>query len=163
MRVSSWATLILWLCFSLIALWAFKNASEILSALGQTLVAVLSGAVTLLVAVLTHVFAQLRDQENQARQALRENYMEILGEIGSLIRDQAANDRFSGVHLKTRVVGSKKVIEESTALIDAASNQEDRRDALIKLIQAMRKDVGLKEIDTPLPATIFPAIKQGYL
>ena len=154
-RLENWAIWVLWVSVVLLAIWAFNN-SAIINALGQMFPAVVSVAGAVAVAILTHLFTQLREQENQQRRALQENYMEVLGEIGKLMRERASSDEFSSVHLKTRVVGSKSVIAASTRLMEAKRDDDSERSmALDNLITAMRTDVGIGQVDIPLPNTLF--------
>jgi hypothetical protein len=152
-KLEPWAIWALWVGALLVALWALNYAS-IFKVLGQMLPAVFTTAGAVAIAILTHLFAQLREQENQQRRALQDNYMEVLGDIGVLIRERAPNDKFSGIHLKTRVVGSKTVIEASKRLMEVVTDG-DRCKALDDLIAAMRTDVGMGKIDVALPKTIF--------
>jgi hypothetical protein len=152
-KLEPWAIWALWVGALLVALWAL-NYAPIFNVLGQMLPAVFTTAGAVAIAILTHLFAQLREQENQQRRALQDNYMEVLGDIGVLIRERAPNDKFSGIHLKTRVVGSKTVIEASKRLMEVVTDG-DRCKALDDLIAAMRTDVGMGKIDVALPKTIF--------
>jgi hypothetical protein len=158
-----WAIILLWFGALSLALWAYNNSAQLVTALGQTLVAVISFSGAIAVAVLTHVFTQFREQRSQQQKALQENYLEVLGEIGPLIRERAANDKFSSIHLKTLIVGSQDVIEKSKALLEANGDAE-RTKALQGLLVAMRGDLGLERVEPiPLSPKIFSPQEKGSL
>jgi hypothetical protein len=157
-RPESAAIIVLWIAMLLVIIWAFDNGAYIVAAVGQTFAAAIGAAGAILVAILTHVLTQYREQWNEQQRALQANYMGLLDEIGKLIRTEEADDKFCGMHLKIRVVGTKNTIEKSAAMIDA-DNAQNRSQALVELIDAMREDVGLKKIKIEFPRKLFSAPK----
>jgi hypothetical protein len=157
-RPESAAIIVLWIAVLVVIIWAFNHAAQIFEAVGQTFAAVIGAAGAILVAILTHVFTQYREQWNERQRALQVNYMGLLDEIGKLIREEGPDDKFCGLHLKIRVVGTEKVIQKSADMIDGDDNK-GRSQALVELIDAMREDVGLDKIKIGFPRKLFGSPK----
>lgn len=157
MRLPDIEVLILWvfvLAGVALALFLFSNP--------QILAAIISAAALIFGGILTHYFTQIREQGITQQRRMQENYLELLDIIDVIIRKpDAPNDDFSKIHLQSWVVGSPRVIQFTSDLLEQRDPLE-RKATLEKLLKEMRKDLGLSRTTKKL-GPIFPTIKQSGL
>src|SRR5688500_9790622 len=102
---------IIWILCLLLIGWAVYTSLDILR---NTLPAVIAGVATLLAAIGTHLFTEMRDQQQRELQLKQENYKELVKLILPFIRGDGANrDELNAMKLHSCVVGSPAVIRAS--------------------------------------------------
>ena len=161
MQRDEWSIVALWTLLLVVlgvATWTgVVNAT--VEAFGTAVAAIISGAVLLLGAILTHALTQLREQRMVQQREMQRNYSAVLSRIGDVIRRSGASDEFSQVHLESWVLGSDEVVDATQRVLKATP--AERVEALEALVKAMRKDVGLPKIDRKLEIVFGP--REGSL
>lgn len=105
--------------------------------------AVVAASMGLVLAILNHALARLKEAEMEQLRRKEENYKEIVSLLGDYIRDpETHRDKLATASLLSWVVGSSDVVHKAVAFIDSSS-PEDRATSLEKLLIAMRADLGL--------------------
>jgi hypothetical protein len=144
-------------------------------------VAVIAAAAGIITALLNHSLNRLKEKELEQRRRTEENYKEILGQLGSYIRNPPDyRDRLASASLLSWVVGSPTVVKKTIAFLDIAEGEADkavqeakegdkkpvRKSELLRdLLLAMREDLGLPPGDLGQSSIsgLFPRVKKEEL
>jgi len=115
-------------------------------AISKIMVAVIGATAVLLGAILTHVLAVDREQQQTLQRRKQENYAALVAKLTPFVRDPGRQlDDLTNVYLDSWVVGSPEVIERTASFMSKRTPSN-----LVALLGAMRRDIGLPEIDVEL-------------
>jgi len=121
---------------------------DILLALGDIVVAVIAGIVTLTAAILTHALTISKEQESRKVMEKQKNYLKIIDNLERVIRNESnPDDVFSKIHIESWVVASSEVVSLTNKLM-GAQDADSRRNYLIKLLEQMREELGMDKVDS---------------
>ena len=139
------------------------GVKALITAVGDTLVALIGGAFVLIGGIWTHALTRLREQQLEQQRDMHRNYRRLLDNIEKVIRNpEVSSDDFSKVHLESWMVGSEDVIR-NTQLLIKARDKRARKKALKELVFAMRRDVGLPVVKGVELRDVFLKRNEGDL
>lgn len=134
----------------LIAFGIAKLAQIIIPGITTTIAALVAFGGTILAVLIKNYLDRASLIESELRKEKQKNYDELISSIGIFIRDpKSRNDDFLTIHLKSWIYGTEEVTKLTKELVEynRGSDFEKLNDTLEKLLRAMRKDVGLENID----------------
>jgi hypothetical protein len=151
---------ILWGLFVLVAVAATLYGLKVVTdSVSKIVVAVITGAFGIMVAIATHALAELREREMEAWRKKQERYAGILERLGAYVRDhEQNNDAFATAVLQSYIVSAAPVIAKVRVFIDHRTAE-----SLDGVVIAMRADLALAPIDagsrsTPAPGDFTRAL-----
>jgi flagellar motor component MotA len=121
-------------------------------AISKIMVAVIGGAAVLLGAILTHVLAGLREQQQALQRQKQENYKALVEKLTPFVRNPKRQiDDFTATYLQAWVIGDPDVVKMAALFMESPGEKE-----LTQLLNAIRQDIGLAESDAKLGPILGP-------
>ena len=116
---------------------------EALKQIAPIIASIIAGSFAIAGAVLKYALEVEKTAEIKRMEMMQDNYKTILSKVSQYIKSKGTDaDALSSAHLESWVVGSPKVVELTQEFMDHRTNIR-----LKKLLQQMRKDVGLIDKD----------------
>jgi hypothetical protein len=121
-------------------------------AISKIMVAVIGGAAVLLGAILTHVLAVFREQQQALQRQKQENYKTLVEKLTPFVRNPKRQiDEFTATYLESWMIGDPAVVRMAAQFMLTPGEVE-----LKDLLNSMRRDIGLQESDADLGPILRP-------